>query len=112
MNVSPRPRNAPQVQLRPGMTGYSALMRAANTTSASAAASAPGSVSGSAPAAGFAAPVMEHSIPWSYLDTSFQAVPFGPSLRALKCMWPGFTWRGEGAAGVGVRHLGVLPNNE
>ncbi|PNW79560.1 hypothetical protein CHLRE_08g358569v5 [Chlamydomonas reinhardtii] len=78
------------VQLRPGMTGYSALLRAAaNTTTAAGSAA-----SGSAPApAGSAAPVMEHSIPWSYLDTSFQAVPFGPSLRALKCMWPGFTWR-------------------
>ncbi|KAG2431457.1 hypothetical protein HXX76_009472 [Chlamydomonas incerta] len=35
---------------------------------------------------------IKHSIPWStYLDTTFQVVPFGETLDTLQCDWPGFT---------------------
>ncbi|KAG2424443.1 hypothetical protein HXX76_014496 [Chlamydomonas incerta] len=76
------------VQLRPGMTGYSALMRTSSSGGANTSSTNTSATPGAA-----AAPVMRHSIPWTYLDTSFQTVPFGQSLEALKCMWPGFTWR-------------------
>ncbi|EFJ52693.1 hypothetical protein VOLCADRAFT_102669 [Volvox carteri f. nagariensis] len=35
--------------------------------------------------------VTEHTVPWSYLDTSYTVQPFGNSLEELKCEWAGFS---------------------